>query len=462
MSSKPARGAVLGLLLLQLGGGCEGHGTDDEGATPAVTVRVSTAATRPDANGDSRLEAPRPWGGEDFTQQNVSADGRYVVFESDASDLVAGDANGVTDVFVRDAQTGALALASLDPSGAAFPEPSVNAAISADGRYVAFESGLGFSRFIYRRDLVSGTTERVTPGATTPTPGRPCFNPSLSADGRFIAFESSATDLIPAGAPGETSNTFFDIYRRDMNDPDPATRYRRVNMEVPGGGEPSVNSFNPSISGDGRYVAFNTYANLLGESGFSADVYVRDVEDTTTFQTWRITLNTSGAEPDDWSFNPVLSLDGNVVAFESDATDLVPGDTNNRRDVFVRARTGGPITRVSVNSGGGQATSLGSVGSRWASLSADGRFVSFHSDAFNLVTGDANQALDVFVRDTTAGRTVRASVRTFGGETLTGQDSAFGSLSSDGRFIAFTSFAGNLVDDDLNGFNDVFLHGPLR
>jgi hypothetical protein len=172
-----------------------------------------------------------------------------------------------------------------------------------------------------------------------------------------------------------------------------------------------------------------------------------------------VSVASGGAQATDSSFNPALSADGRVVAFESGASDLVPGDTNGFFDLFVHDRLTGITTRVSVASGGVQATGGDSVGSpRGPALSADGRFVAFDSDATNLVPGDTNGDTDVFVHDRLTGTTARVSLASDGAQ-ASGQNSV-DDISADGRVVALNSSATNLVPNDTNGFRDVFVVGP--
>jgi hypothetical protein len=178
--------------------------------------------------------------------------------------------------------------------------------------------------------------------------------------------------------------------------------------------------------------------------GLAAPAWGHDV-------TERVSLGRDGVQGNGFSFSSTgsrpLSADGRFVAFDSFATNLVPGDTNNRRDVFVRDRQGGTTRRVSLGSGGAQ----GNGDSVLPSISAGGRFVAFISGATNLVPGDTNGFIDVFVRDRQAGTTERVSL---------GPDGVQGN-GGDSRFVAFTSGATNLVPGDTNGVEDVFVRVPL-
>jgi len=171
--------------------------------------------------------------------------------------------------------------------------------------------------------------------------------------------------------------------------------------------------------------------------------------------TTRVSVDSTGNEANGSSFDSAISGDGNVVAFRSDATNLVPGDTNGAYDTFVYDRQTGTTERVSVDSSGNQAN-MGSYGSYTIpAINADGRFVTFNTDANNLVPGDTNGTFDIFVHDRQSGTTERINVDSNGNQ---GNNGAFSSaLSADGRYVAFRSQASNLVPGDTNGFEDVFV-----
>lgn len=212
----------------------------------------------------------------------------------------------------------------------------------------------------------------------------------------------------------------------------------------------------PAMSGDGRFIVFQSRANSLvsGDTNASDDIFVHDRD---TRQTTRASVKSNGEEVSEESFWPTISADGNVVAFHSDAGDLVPGDTNEWVDTFVHDRITGQTTRVSVNSNGGEGN-RDSYGSTPPALSADGRFVAFVSEATNLVAGDTNGTWDIFVRDRQTGQTTRVSVDSSGIEAEASTGSFWPTISRDGRYVAFTSWAENLVAGDTNDTPDVFVH----
>src|SRR3989441_47631 len=210
-------------------------------------------------------------------------------------------------------------------------------------------------------------------------------------------------------------------------------------------------AFPPALSADGRFIAFVSLATSLvaGDTNGATDVFVRDRQTGTTE---RVSVASDGTESNDASLGSALSADGRLVAFQSDATNLVPGDTNSATDVFVHDRQTGMTERVSVASDGTQANNASS----YPVLSADGRFVAFDSAATDLVAGDTNGASDVFVHDRQTGTTERVSGASDGTQ---GNDASAGpALSADGRLVAFHSTATNLVAGDTNRAYDVFVH----
>jgi Tol biopolymer transport system component len=263
--------------------------------------------------------------------------------------------------------------------------------------------------------------------------------PSISADGRYVAFASGATNLVS----GDT-NWSADVFVRDRQ----SGTTERVSVDSLGA-QGNGTSVAPSISADGRYVAFSSLASLVsGDTNFDDDVFVHDRQGGTTE---RVSVDSFGTQGNSDSYAPSISADGRYVAFWSRATNLVGGDTNGAYDVFIRDRQSGTTERVSIDSLGAQ----GNGDSRYPSISADGRYVAFHSVATNLVGGDTNGWLDVFVRDRQSGTTERVSVDSFGAQG--NGESLAPSISADGRYVAFTSAASNLVSGDTNGAPDVFV-----
>jgi Tol biopolymer transport system component len=380
---------------------------------------------------------------------SVSADGRYLAFDSNASNLVIGDTNGVSDVFVQDRQTGETTRVSVSSGGSQGNEVSNSPSISAGGRYVAFHSqadnlvsgdtnGKGD---IFVHDRLAGETTRVSVSSTGIQANKSSFSPSISADGRYITFSSYATNLVS----GDT-NSNQDVFVHDRLTGDTT----RASVSS-GGNQGNAKSWNPSISANGRYVVFNSTAGnlVIGDSNGYADIFVRD---RVTEMTTRVSVASDGTQGNQHSWNPSVSADGDYVVFESEADNLVSGDTNSVRDVFIHQPQTGMTTRLSVSSDNAQ----GNGASKNPSITYDGQVVAFNSSATNLVDGDTNGRMDVFVHDRGNGETTRVSTTSSGNQG--NYHSHKPSISAKGRYVGFESNASNLVSGDTNGAWDVFIH----
>lgn len=323
---------------------------------------------------------------------SVSAEGRFVAFSSTASDLVEGDTNGREDVFVFDRQTDQMALVSVASDGTQGDYGSSHPAISADGRYVAFES--------LADNLVSGDTNFWSESEE--------WGPVLHGSDIFVRDRATGTTT-------------------------------RVSVASDGTEGSDCDSFAPSMSADGRYVAFySSAANLVsGDTNGLEDVFVHDCA---TGQTSRVSLATDGAEPNSWCTHPAISADGRYVAFTSPSSNLVPDDTNGAMDVFVRDLAAGTTERVSVAADGAEGNSFCD---QHIEISADGRFVVFASWASNLLAADPDADSDIYLRDRLLGTTELVSVSSSGEKAM--HLCSWPSMSGDGRFIAFASPAHNLA-----------------
>jgi Tol biopolymer transport system component len=416
--------------------------TLDASAVTATTSRVSVRASGIESNGYS-------------FDASISANGRFVAFSSSASNLVQGDTNGYYDVFVRDRRTGTTRRVSVSSSENESNGNSVAPSISADGRFVAFESDASNlvqgdtngDYDIFVRDREAGTTRRVSVSSDGIQGSGESDDASISADGRFVAFSSESSNLV-----GGDTNDEADIFVRDRE----TSRTRRVSVSSDGI-ESDGFSNAPSISADGRFVAFvSRGSNLVsGDLNAAIDIFVRDRE---TARTRRVSVSSAGVESNGNSSSPSISADGRYVAFASGGPNLVGGDLNAVTDIFVRDREAATTSRVSVSSAGTE----GGATSQAPSISADGRFVTFDSFASNLVGGeDTNNYSDIFLHDRQTGTTSRVSVNSAG--TTQGNDECHQpAISADGRFVAFETAASSLIVGDTNGETDVFIRGPLR
>jgi Ca2+-binding RTX toxin-like protein len=398
---------------------------------------------------------------------SVSADGRYVAFVSAASNLVEDDTNGFRDVFVRDLQEGTIQRVSVSSSGAQADEAiyGYGSSISANGRHVAFlslasnlvEGDTNGFVDVFVHDRTTGATKRVSIDTSgTQANGSSFGHLSVSADGRYVAFSSWASNLLPNG----WDNPSADVFVRDRDtdadgtfDESGAVSTERVSWSQYPSWSGNGSSFAPSISSDGRHVAFfSTSSNLVdGDTNNATDVFVRDRQ-TSAIQRARVDCPYSVCDTTVGGHNTSISADGRFVAFHAPDSSVVEGDANGFNDVFVYDRTTDTRERVSAGGSGTQADGASSA----PKITPDGSYVSFHSTASNLVQNDTNGFTDVFVYQRTSDTTQRVSVGGSGIQANGGSSSS--SISTDGRFVAFYSGATNLVENDTNGFTDVFVH----
>ncbi len=449
----------------------------------------------------------------------ISGDGRYTAFVSEATNLGAGDTNGVRDIFLYDRQNATTRRISLSQQGAQPNSASSNPAISANGTYVAFSSEAtnlitdDFNAFsdVYVVNVLTGSIARVSVGTGGAQANGGSFKPAISASGRYVAFESTATNLIAAG----TTEGVTHIYLRDRDVNNSGTFDTAGNVstglisKTTGGVAGNANSIQATVSGDGGYVAYASDASNLGGTVAAGirNIYLRAVATNTTTL---VTIDSAAGAANGSSRAPSINqntgvstgtfADGRYIAFGSEASDLVAGDTNGMSDIFVYDRVNATITRVSLSSGNVEATDTSStalqlVGSINPSMSSTGRYVAFSSLAANLTAGDsggefsasdANSALDVFVRDRDASAsgtfdtlgnvaTTMVSVNRFGyqtqglfGGSYTAASDVYPAISGDGRWVAFPSDAANTAgfahgstnrtSPDGNNFRDVFIY----
>lgn len=362
----------------------------------------------------------------------VSADGRFVAFGSEANNLVPGDTNGTGDVFVRDRQAGLTKMVSVSSSG-------------VQGN---FSSG----------------------------------NPSISSDGRYIAFASNSNNLVP-GIP----QTGSEIYLHDLA----TDKTEHISNTMDGKYYYFGSGWDPDISGNGRFVTFFTYArNLAPDGNYNPDVFMKD---RLSGKTEKISVTWDGQEADGSGKFPVTNYDGRFVVFISGSSHLVPDDTNNVDDIFVRDRELKITKRVSIGSDGRQSNGQ----SAQATISSDGRFVAFISSATNLAP-TTSTGFNVFVHDLETGKTESVPHFTDGripssyndptlsedgrfvaysrgyvfkydretgiSECISSDDGecipacANPSLTANGKMVAFRSYTDNLVETDQNGMLDIFFY----
>lgn len=412
------------------------------GAAPGDTTRVSVSSDGVEGNDDS---------GQTYAngKPSISDDGRYIAFWSDATNLVPDDTNGNTDIFVHDLQTGSTERVSVATGGLEVHGHSFDPAISGNGRYVAFASwandlvsGDTNGRDIFVHDRVNNTTERVSVDSDENEANAFSMDPAISDDGNFVAFVSAASNLVSGD-----NNYHWDIFVRDRS----AGTTERVSIAAIDDYDHTAASQEPSISDDGRYVAFGSHDSTLvpdDNNGFY-DIFVFDRQtDTTTL----VSVSTDGTKSNQDCQDPFISGDGKYVAFVSSSTNLAAGLVVTNEKIFVRDLEAGTTEVVSVDSGGIVSTQQAFR----PSISDDGQIVAFDSSGNDLVDSDSNGFRDVFVHDRDTGETTLESVSSAQAQ---GNGDSFNAwIASDGTRIVFVSESTDLIPNDNNDDMDVFVH----
>jgi Tol biopolymer transport system component len=442
-------------------------------------------------------------GNGDSTPRGISTNGQFALFESTASNLVANDTNNAADVFVRDVVHGTTTLVSVSANGGCANGLSRDSVMTPDGRYVAFSSLAGNLvagdtngiADIFVRDLQQGTTTLASPGAIA-IPGNigSCDSPEITPDGRYVVFTSTATNL----APGIPATPW--IYERDMIDLTTVAAGTNLGTAAP--------PYNHRVSDDGQYVVFETNASTTAATGaifrynFASGVFdtvttnalslvegysdCRSLEmthdgrfvaytaitngnpavfvwDAVAGTTTLASANTNGTNSSralvDW---PAIDESGRYVSFLSTATDLVTNAVAGNFHLYVRDLTAGTTQLADVDTNGaGSPGDLLSV----PRMTPDGRCVVFDSTCPSLVPGDNNKSYDVFARDLTAGTTELISARQASLPSLTPNGTAVSGLygvSSNGQYVAFASVPGTLVSGTNAGYRNVFVCDVLN
>jgi Tol biopolymer transport system component len=379
-----------------------------------------------------------------------------VAFDSDSPNLVPGDTNRVRDIFVFDRDNGTLERVSQGAGGTQANGDSQRPTLSSEARYVAFWSAAdnlvdgdtNRETDCFVHDRPTHETVRVSVGPDGVQANGECARPVVSGDGKVVAFESAATNLEKPGVLGKTTDTnkARDVFVYDLA-AGTTTRISVTSDGKQGMGE----SVRPSLSTDGRYVAFQSDAQLQADdANKKTDIYLYDRD---TQETTRISIGPGGVEGNGGSFSPSMSADGRLVSYWSNASGLVSNDTNKTGDVFVFDRNDGSTVRVSVGAGDVQADGMSSD----PSISPDGRYVAFWSGAANLVPDDTNGKRDIFLADRETGSISRVSIADDG--TQGDGDSFSPNIGAGGGLVAFDSAAKTLVPDDhKTKGSDIFLH----
>lgn len=410
----------------------------------------------------------------------INDNGTIVAFWSDKEGLVPGDTNFAGDVFVHNRNNNQTLRVSLGHGGVqtsrtdgnlpvSYPEIDISddgcsVVYSSDAHNITQQDGqhtpdvnnttdvflvnwclVGFPSNSNQTLHISknyGSGNQANGGNT---------NPKISGNARYVLWRSNANNLVT----GDTNN-MPDVFMMDLASPGvPISRVNISNTEVQANIEDGTMTFD--VSDDGNIVAFASVATNLvsGDTNGAPDIFIRNRAAGTT-----IRINgMGGAQPNNASFNPSVSGDGKFVAFRSNASNLIPNDTNGVGDIFVYNIANGTIERVSESSEGTQ----GNFPSDRPSINENGRFISFYSDATTLVYQDTNGSGDIFLHDRNTEITTRVSVRAANGGQGSGPSGQISAISDNGSVIAWESFQANIVSNDTNASSDVFVSeaGPV-
>lgn len=356
----------------------------------------------------------------------LSANGRYVAFSANQQ-LVPGDTVPTDgDIYIKDLQNGTLTLASTGPNG---PLASVKtgATLNGDGSLVAFQSTQDGHASIQLKNMLTGSLGSVSTNSAGVEANGQSYNAVLSANGQYIGFISKATNLVASDTNGTD-----DLFVKNL-----ATG-EVVNASITlAGAQANAPTADSAISGDGRVVAFTTYATNLaaGDDNF-ADIYSKNLDNGIIT---RVSANSAGEAANGNSDNASLSADGRYIVFSSQASNLVEGDTNGHRDVFRKDMHSGAVLRVSISADAVE----GKGDSSNATISADGRYVMFESTS-DLTPGDGDGKADIFIKDINTGALSRLSS---GGDANHFNYAGGAALSGDGLSAVFASYQGGNIND---------------
>jgi len=377
----------------------------------------------------------------------LSAGGHFIAYQSKATNLVGGDTNGQQDVFLTDRTTGQTVLVSRASTGAIGNAASWSPSVTANGRYVAFDSlasnltgqdGNG-TYDVFVRDLVTSQTRCISVGQAGEAgngESRISWGRGISADGAVVAFQSHASNLVGGDFEGK-----LDVFVWDSQTQATA----RISRSIGGGGA-NANSGNPSISIGGRWVVFESTATDIvpGATGVHSNIYRFDRELGAYLM---VSRDAAGQEWNNGSYWPSVSADGRFTAFVSNATDVVSGDNNGSGDVFIFDAMTLQTTLASRSGSGGVPNGTSIV----PSVSWDGSFVCYQSDANNIIAGLS--WWKVYLWERNLGVTTGMS-RGIGGWASGG--TYFPSMTQDGKMVSFHSLDSSLVVGDNNSNHDVF------
>ena len=414
----------------------------DSDYTWSFTISPITALVSKDSNAVV--------GNDVSAQSAIDAVGRYIVFESEATNLASAFTTlNRRHIYRKDTVSGEVVLVSSDAAGLEANNDSASPRVSDDGRYVVFESlatnlssiATGGTLQIYLKDLTDGSVDLVSSVAGI-VANNSSENPDVSTDGRYVVFESLATNLTALDTVGASQ-----IYRKDMSNATIAMISQNTTQSAGGSGD----SNRPSMSADAQYIVFDSIAgsSIVADATTIRSVYWVDMMNPNA--TELISVDSNEIQGNGSSTNASISDDGNFVAFESEATNLVASGTV-LSDIYRRDRSAGETLLVSTADG----STSGNNNSVGASISGDGRFVAFVSAATNLVTETSLGLDDIFVRNFSTMPAVslnKINLTQSGAEAT--DNSANASISANGRYVSFDS-PFNYDISDTNTINDVY------
>jgi hypothetical protein len=409
------------------------------GANSSLIERISVSSIPTEANGASEWSM-------------ISRNGRFVVYHSTASNLVPNDTNNVQDVFLYDRLFRTTERVSNGFGGVQGNNRSQFGDLSSDGRYIVFHSEA--TNFVpkdtnnawdaFFLDRITGQFERISVSTTGQQANGLSIFPDISGGGRFVSFYSQATNLVP-----NDTNNVDDIFLRDRL----TGTTERISVST-AGVQANAPSIFQDLSVDGRYTVYESEATNLvpNDTNNVWDVFLYDRIGQTTE---RISVNSTGQQGDGRSSYAIISTNNRYVTFVSYATNFDPDDPTPNGDIYVRDLIS--ETTELISRGLNSQPSNGE--SHYPVISNDGRFIAYHSEASNLVPGDTNNAADVFLYDRQTESTKIVSL------SITGQQgndtSNLPTISDNGRFLVFHSWASNLIFGDTNGAIDIFLYLDL-
>lgn len=409
---------------------------------PAPPIKTDTSmVTKALIGGNSNNASYKP---------KISGDGRYVVYNTYATNLIADDKSSSADVLIWDRQTRSTIKVSKAFDGGPSFGSSFGGSISDDGRYVAYASHAenivsgdsNGSDDVFVWDRQTGIATKVSRAFDGGGIDGGAGSPAISADGRYIAYTSAASNIVDDNDTSHAPNVF--VWDRQTG------VTRRVSQTLDGGAAPGF-SRGPTLSADGRYIVYSSFASNIvsDDTNNEVDVFVWD-RDTGT--TRKVSQSSSGGAANSYSADhAAISRDGRFIAYHSNASNIVSGDANNRMDVFVWDRDTESTIKVSRAADGGGINHDASS----PTISDDGRFITYESEASNIDPADVNKYEDIFMwdRDTDITRRISSGLK---GSSANG-GSITPAISSDGSYVAYSSWATNIVPGGSGRHHDVLL-----